>query len=291
MTRTESALVVGLDPDLSRMPSRITTDHARLRTRDAAAAAILSFNEQVLDAITPFACAVKPQIAFYERFGPPGLECYERTVALAHGRGLLVIGDIKRGDIGSTAQAYADGHLGSESRHADAITVNPYLGSDSVRPFLAAVREHGSGLFVLVRTSNPSAAELQDQTLREGHPLHEQVAALVERWGNESRGTSGYSSVGAVVGATAPERLARLRELLPHAWLLLPGVGAQGASADDVRAAFDGSGLGAVINSSRAILYAAPDKDAADWARHVAAAARDTRDALRSAASRASRAT
>lgn len=291
VTRTGSPLVVGLDPDLDRMPSTLLGGGRPTRLREDAASAILSFNRGVLEAVAPYACAVKPQIAFYERWGPPGLDCYEKTISLAHAHGLLVIGDVKRGDIGSTAVAYADALLGSEAdpRRADAITVNAYLGTDSLRPFLDAVESRDAGLFVLVRTSNLSAAELQDQPMADGQPLHEKVASLVESWGTASRGTSGYSSVGAVVGATVPQRLARLRSLLPHTWLLLPGVGAQGATAQDVAAAFDSSGMGAVVNSSRAILYPNPDRNDPDWKGHIARAARETRDALRAVALGASR--
>lgn len=285
VARSGSSLVVGLDPDLPRLPRSILRDPRDAEDRELAAAAILAFNSQVLEEVAPFACAVKPQVAFYEQLGPHGVDCYEQTIALAHEYGLLVIGDIKRGDIGSTASAYANAHLGSDAddAKADAVTVNPYLGTDSMSPFLSAVKEHQAGLFVLVRTSNPSAGELQDLPLRDSRLVHEAVADLVNQWGAGSIGASGYSSVGAVVGATAPERLASLRARLPHAWFLLPGVGAQGATAHDTAAAFDARGLGAVVNSSRAILYAYTERSDPDWSRHIRDAARRTRDELRSA--------
>ena len=284
--RSGSALVVGLDPDLPRLPRTILRDPRDAEDRELAAAAILAFNSKVLEEVAPFACAVKPQIAFYERLGPHGVDCYEQTIALAHEHGLLGIGDVKRGDIGSTAQAYADAHLGSDSddTRADAITVNAYLGTDSMAPFMDAVSKRHAGLFVLVRTSNPSAGELQDLQLRDSRLVHEAVADMVSQWGTASVGTSGYSSVGAVIGATAPDRLASLRARLPHAWILLPGVGAQGAAAHDTAAAFDANGLGAIVNSSRAILYAYPDRSDPEWPRHVRDAARRTRDDLRTAA-------
>jgi len=208
-----------------------------------------------------------------------------------------VIGDVKRGDIGTTAAAYAQAHLGADEPsgaashagsaataiYADAITVNPYFGTDGIQPFLDAALRRGAGLFVLVRTSNASASELQDLRV-DGRPLHEHVAERVRAWGAELRGELGYSSVGAVVGATAPRELVRLRELLPRTWLLIPGVGAQGATAADVGPAFDQHGLGALVNSSRGILYAFGSPTAPDWRRSVREAAVRLRDELRAAA-------
>jgi orotidine-5'-phosphate decarboxylase len=207
-------------------------------------------------------------------------------VQRARAAGLLVIGDIKRGDIGTTAAAYAEGHLASPERpdaRADAVTLNPFLGTDSVAPFFKVMAAQGAGCFVLVRTSNASAGELQDLRV-DGRPLHEHVAALVARWGEAQLGACGYSSVGAVVGATAPAELRRLRALLPRAWFLVPGVGAQGATAEDVAAAFDADGLGAIVNSSRGILYAYGDPAAPNWKDSVRDAARTLRDQLRRAA-------
>jgi orotidine-5'-phosphate decarboxylase len=281
-----SSLVVGLDPRLESLPLALRQQAVEQvgegGARSQAAAAIRLFDEAVIRQVAPYAVAVKPQIAFYERFGPPGLAAYEHAVLAARAAGLLVIGDIKRGDIGTTAEAYAEAHLAGEA-HADAVTIHPYLGSDSVSPFVQVATREGGGAFVLVRTSNPSARELQDLPAR-GRPLHEHVAELVESWGEPLRGACGYSSIGAVVGATAPAELERLRQLMPHAWLLVPGVGAQGATAADVAPAFDRNGLGALVNSSRGILYAFRDPAAAEWQTPIRDAARQLRDQLRDAA-------
>jgi orotidine-5'-phosphate decarboxylase len=283
----QSSLVVGLDPVLERMPTQIL-DAARARhddPREQAAAAIVEFHSAVIEEVADTACAVKPQIAFFEQWGPPGLEAFEQTVSMARQAGLLVIADVKRGDIGSTAAAYVRAHLDpakAEAR-ADAVTVNPYLGSDSLAPYLDAVDNLGAGLFVLVRTSNPSASELQDLACGDAD-LHERVADLVSGWGADRVGACGYSSVGAVVGATAPAQLASLRQRMPSTWLLLPGVGAQGATAADVACAFDEQGLGAVVNSSRGILYAYGDPTSSNWKAAIGIAARTLRDELRDAA-------
>jgi orotidine-5'-phosphate decarboxylase len=279
-----SPLVVGLDPDLKRFPDLVMAA-AREQAQDPrreAAAAIIAFNEQVIEAVAPFACAVKPQIAYYEMWGPPGLEAYEHTIRAARAAGLLVIGDAKRGDIGSTATAYATAHLTGEAA-VDSLTVNPYLGTDSVQPFLNAVAEHDAGLFILVRTSNPSACEIQDLVAGE-LKVHEHVARLVDGWGTEHVGACGYSSVGAVVGATAPGELKSLRQRLHRSWLLIPGVGAQGGSAADVACAFDANGLGAVVNSSRGILYSYENPADTSWLDAVTDAARSLRDELAVAA-------
>ncbi|RKY20900.1 MAG: orotidine-5'-phosphate decarboxylase [Planctomycetota bacterium] len=284
-----SALVVGLDPFIERMPEAVrkSTDAGtspRGDERQRAADTIALFNEQVIEKIAPFACAVKPQIAFYEEWGPAGIEAFERTVVMARDAGLLVIADVKRGDIGSTAAAYARAFLDPHRSAAasDAVTLNPWLGTDSVAPFLQAADDFGAGLFALVRTSNPSACELQDLEAG-GLKLHQHVAALVRSWGEDRVGSSGYSSVGAVVGATAPRELQQLRHELQGAWLLIPGVGAQGATAMDVAPAFDKHGLGAVINASRSILYPYSDPSDPKWADAVGAAAQQLRDDLREA--------
>jgi len=279
-----SALVVGLDPQLDKLPLELRrAAQSEPDARARAAAAIRAFDAAVIELVAPFAVAVKPQSGFYERWGAPGVAAYEHAVERARAAGLLVVGDIKRGDIGTTAAAYAEGHLAAPEQaaaRADAVTLNPLLGSDSVAPFLKIMTATGGGCFVLVRTSNPSAGELQDLRV-DGRALHEHVAELVHRWGEGHLGACGYSSVGAVVGATAPAELRRLRALLPRAWFLVPGVGAQGATADDVAAAFDGQGLGAIVNSSRGILYAYGDAAAPAWKDAVRAAARTLRDELR----------
>ena len=215
------------------------------------------FGTRVIEAVQDIAVAVKPQVAFFERYGWRGMETFEALCRLARERGILVIGDLKRGDIGSTAEAYAEGWLG-EKGVLDAITANPYLGEDSLEPFVRVARENGRGLFVLVRTSNPSARDLQDLGVAEasGAPLYRRVGELVRKWGERDVGESGYSFVGAVVGATYPEEAGELRKALPTVPFLVPGYGAQGGSAADVAPAFDAQGLGAVVNSSRGVIFA-----------------------------------
>ncbi len=277
-----SSVVVGLDPDIRKFPLELLPAAPDELSREQAAGAIRAFNDVVLEQVAPYACAVKPQIAYYEAWGAPGIQAFEDTVRKAHELGLLVISDIKRGDIGSTASAYAAAHLLAPEA-GDAITVNPYLGTDSIQPFLDACQACHGGLFILVRTSNPSARDIQDLDSG-GQPVHEHVAKLVKEWGSTLVGRHGYSSVGAVVGATAPEELAKLRSMLPNTWFLIPGVGAQGGKASDVAAAFDERGLGAVINSSRGILYAFGDPATKDWRTPIGEAAKVLRDQLAEAA-------
>lgn len=254
--------MIGLDPRPDALP-------ARLLPGAAPAERIVEFHRNVMPALARHAVAVKPNVAFFEAHGADGYRAYERTCALAREHGLLVVGDVKRGDIGSTAQAYAEGHFAL----ADALTLHPYLGADSVAPFLDACRSQtaGRGVFVLVRTSNPGARDFQDLDVG-GEPLCDVVARAVTRWGADLPRAHGYSPVGAVVGATWPQELARLRGLLPHSWLLLPGVGAQGAKVGDLAAAFDDRGLGALVNQSRGVLQCfAPTAD--DWLERVERAA------------------
>lgn len=273
-----SQLVVGLDPVLERMPAALVPPGTEL-DQEAAADAIVRFNSAVLEAVAPFAVAAKPQVAFYEQWGVPGWVAYQRTIALARDAGLLVIGDVKRGDTGSTSEAYARAHLTSPGA-ADAITINPYLGTDGLQPFVNAAREHGRGVFVLVRTSNPSAAAMQD-VLVDGRPYHQHVAQLVASL--DEGDADAYGCVGAVVGGTAPEVMHALRSLLPRAWFLVPGIGAQGGRPEDLGAAFDREGLGALVSASRSVLYAAP-RDHAQWTGVVADAARDLRNRIRDVA-------
>jgi orotidine-5'-phosphate decarboxylase len=276
-----SRLCVGLDPDIERIPENLR----RAAVNDAAdpnegaALAIERFGQAVIDVVAPFAVAVKLQIAFYERWLSAGIGAFERNVRHARDRGLLVIADVKRGDIGSTAEAYAAAYLDPPpALDADAVTVNPFLGLDGVEPFLARCRQRGKGVFVLVRTSNPSARDIQDLSC-EGEPLYLKVADLVARWGEGIRGASGWSSVGAVAGATYPDELRRIRSEMPWTPLLVPGIGAQGASVRDASGAFDTRGMGALVSSSRAILY--PPGDGSMDA--IAAAARVARDEIESA--------
>jgi orotidine-5'-phosphate decarboxylase len=263
--RKECPISVGLDPRLDLMPPRIVQSHFTHHgaTHRTASAAIREFNLRLLDAIAPLVPMVKVQVAFYEAFGPAGMEVFAETLREARQRGLIVIADVKRGDIELTAQAYASAYLGhslpgvtlSPGFEADAITVNPYVGGDGVLPFVVAATSHGRGLFILAKTSNPSSAEVQNLSV-DGHPLYERIAGLIRQWGHGTEGTRGYQAVGAVVGATYPVEAARLRELMPQTYFLVPGYGAQGAGAAEVQACFDANGYGAIVNSSRAILYA-----------------------------------
>lgn len=262
--KTEAPMVVGLDPMLDYVPERIKAEAFATygETLEGAGEAIWEFNRGIIDQIWDVVPAVKPQIAMYEQFGIPGLVAFQKTTAYAKEKGLLVIGDIKRGDIGSTSLAYAVGHLGKVkvgSREyapftEDFVTVNPYLGSDGIRPFLDVCKEEKKGIFVLVKTSNPSSGEFQDRQI-EGRPLYEWVGEQVSRWGEELMGES-YSYVGAVVGATYPEMGESLRKLMPNTFILVPGYGAQGGKGKDLKAFFNRDGLGAIVNSSRGIIAA-----------------------------------
>lgn len=257
-------VVAGLDPMLSYIPDQVkkAAFAAHGETLEGAAAAVWEYNRTLVDSICDLVPAVKPQIAMYEQFGIPGLTVYKRTVDYCHEKGLIVIGDIKRGDIGSTSAAYASAHLGrvqvGENSFApfaeDFATVNPYLGSDGVKPFIDVCRSGKKGIFVLVKTSNPSSGEFQDRLI-DGRPLYELVAEKVMEWGSDCM-EGGYSNVGAVVGATYPEMGAVLRRLMPHTYFLVPGYGAQGGTAKDLKACFNADGLGAVVNSSRGIIAA-----------------------------------
>lgn len=261
---TQAPVVVGLDPMLSYVPEAVKQKAFSEfgETLEGAAEAVWQFNKAITDAVCDLIPAVKPQAAMYEQFGVPGMAAYEKTVAYCQSRGLIVIGDIKRGDIGSTSEAYAAGHLGHVqvgSRtlagfHEDFATVNPYLGSDGVRPFLKVCGQEKKGIFVLVKTSNPSSGELQDRLI-DGRPLYEYVGEMVDGWSRELMGES-WSYVGAVVGATYPEMGRVLRELMPKSYILVPGYGAQGGKAEDLKHFFDSDGLGAIVNSSRGIICA-----------------------------------
>jgi len=257
-------VVIGLDPRLDALPAAVLPG-------GAPAARIVEFYRLTLPVIARHAPCVKPNIAFFECYGSAGYQAYEATCALARKNGLLVLADIKRGDIGSTAEAYAEGHYAI----ADAVTLHPYLGGDSVAPFLKACHPErgGKAVFVLVRTSNPGARDFQD-LLVGGEPLCDVVARAVTRWGADLPQAEGYSPVGAVVGATWPQELARLRALLPNAWLLLPGVGAQGGKVTDLAAAFDARGLGALVNQSRGVMQAFQVGDP-DWLSRIELAAKN----------------
>ena len=262
-----SRVVVGLDPRLHSIPSFLIKNYTEKfgQTPNAVARAFLEFNKKIIDAVADHVIAVKPQIAFYEQYGDKGIWSYFETIKYARNKGLLVIADVKRNDIGSTADAYAKAYLGrvdvgyNKTRpmfDADAMTVNPYLGIDGVKPFVDVARMYGKGIFILVRTSNPSAEELQGLSLTEGLHIFEKVALMVNQWGEDSEGENGYRSIGAVVGATYPIEAGKLRTLMPNCFFLVPGFGAQGAEANDVRPCFNKDGYGAIVNSSRGIIYA-----------------------------------
>lgn len=260
----KAPIVVGLDPMLSYVPEHILKKafEEKGETLEGASEAIWQFNKLIIDAVYDLIPAVKPQIAMYEQFGIEGLKAFKKTVDYCKEKDLVVIGDIKRGDIGSTSTAYAVGHVGkvkvgSQSYYGfdeDFVTVNPYLGSDGVKPFIDVCKEEKKGIFVLVKTSNPSSGDFQDQ-LVDGRPLYELVGEKVAEWGETHMGTS-YSYVGAVVGATYPEMGKVLRKIMPKTYILVPGYGAQGGKASDLAPYFNKDGLGAIVNSSRGIIAA-----------------------------------
>ncbi|MBM7624283.1 orotidine-5'-phosphate decarboxylase [Sporohalobacter salinus] len=260
-----SFVCVGLDPRLNRIPDQIKEEVVAKygKTKEAVGRIFFEFNRGIIDVVADYVPAVKPQIAFYEQYGYQGIKAYEETIEYAKKRGLLVIGDAKRNDIGSTAKAYADGHLGevdfwqeSEVGYgADALTVNGYLGSDGIDPFVEACKQYGKGVFVLVRTSNPSAGELQDLKV-DDEKIYKVMSRLVNNWGEEIKDKNGFSAVGAVVGATYPEEARELRKMMKNAYFLVPGYGAQGAGAKEVVPSFRDDGYGAIVNSARGIIFA-----------------------------------
>lgn len=254
-----SPVCVGLDPDLQKLPEEIAKDPA----------GVLAFNRGIVDAVASVAACVKPQLAYYELLGWEGMKVFWDTCAYAKEKGLLVIADGKRNDIGSTCEAYADAYL-YEGSPVDALTVNPYLGSDGVLPFIDRAVKHDKGLFVLVKTSNTSSGELQDLPVGD-EAVHEHLAQLVESWGMHHLGPqTNLSCVGAIVGATYPEELKYLRTLMPHIPFLIPGFGAQGGTAADVVHGFIPDGTGAIVNAARSIIYASSEKDWKDAARKAA---------------------
>lgn len=281
--KTKAPICIGLDPMLGYIPEHILKKSFGEfgETLEGAADAIWQFNKEIIDHTYDLVPSVKPQIAMYEQFGIEGLKVYVKTVEYCHSKGLLVIGDAKRGDIGSTSAAYATAHIGSvkvgssvcKAFNTDFLTVNPYLGTDGVKPFVDVCKAEDKGLFVLVKTSNPSSGEFQDQKI-DGRPLYELVADKVMEWGADCMDGE-YSNVGAVVGATYPEMSGILRKLMPHTYFLVPGYGAQGGTAADLKPCFNEDGLGAVVNSSRGIIAAyKQDKYAKFGPEHFAEASR-----------------
>ena len=262
--KTNAPIVVGLDPMLSYIPEHILKRaYSEFgETLEGAAEAIWQYNKEIVDATYDLIPAVKPQIAMYEQFGVEGVKAFQKTVAYCKEKDLVVIGDVKRGDIGSTSEAYAVGHLGKvqvgsnkiSAFDEDFATVNPYLGSDGIKPFIKVCKEENKGLFILVKTSNPSSGEFQDRLI-DGRPLYEWVGEKVAAWGEEHMGDS-YSYIGAVVGATYPEMGKVLRKVMPKSYILVPGYGAQGGKGKDLVHFFNEDGLGAIVNSSRGIIAA-----------------------------------
>jgi len=253
--KTDSPCAVGLDPRIDLMPAFIKSGRGA-PTPAVILSIIRDFHELVLDTIAGLASIVKPQLAFFEQYGSAGIQGFEDTIQAAKQRGLLVIADGKRNDVDSTAEAYAAAYLGKRAFDVDALTVTPYLGRDSMLPYVDACREHGKGIFVVLKTSNPGSRDYQDQVLEStGRPLYETIAQTIRDFGEDLTGESGYSSVGPVIGATFPEDARRLRALLPRAFILVTGYGAQGASSEGAAVCFNADGLGAIVNSSRGITY------------------------------------
>lgn len=264
-------ICVGLDPNFDKIPKFIKEkafQNSEKSPMSCAVDAILEFNKGIIDAVADIVPAVKPQIAYYEIFGHNGIWCYEETLKYAKSKGLLTIADAKRNDIGPTAEAYARAFLGEvqvgegeaeiilPGFDADSLTVNPYLGWDGIKPFVEEARKYEKGIFVLVKTSNPSSGDLQDLQMKDEAFVYEIVGGLVDSWGATETGENGYSFVGAVVGATYPEQAKRLRQLMPNTIFLVPGYGAQGGGAAEVKPCFNKDGLGAIVNNSRGIIFA-----------------------------------
>jgi len=267
--------VAGLDPKIEYVPRYIIDKNYSIYGKNIKTVieSIFEFNKGLIDALCDIVPAVKPQSAYYEMLGYHGAKLLDRTVQYAKEKGLYVICDVKRNDIGSTAAAYAEGYFDKDGYNVNSITVNAYLGSDGIEPFKKYCDESDKSIFVLVKTSNPSSGELQDLRLENGETIYEHMADMVSCWGENSIGKSGYSNVGAVVGATYPHQLTELRERMPHAFFLVPGYGAQGATARDIAGAFDKSGVGAIVNSSRGIMCAYKNSGTSE--QNYAQAARD----------------
>ena len=254
--------VIGLDPRYEMLPKYVKDKYPK--TLEGVGQAIIEYNKALIDAIYDIIPAIKPQIAFYEMYGIPGMQAFKETCEYAKQKGMFVIADIKRGDIGSTAQGYSNAYLGKtkieENEQSlydiDFVTVNPYMGTDCVKPFIDDCKKYNKGLFILVKTSNPSSGELQDVKLENGEEVYTRVAKYVEKWGEELRGEYNYSSISAVVGATYPEQLKQLRQIAPHTYFLIPGYGAQGGKAEDIALGFDENGLGGIVNASRSLMCA-----------------------------------
>ena len=260
--KTDNPTVMGLDPRYEMIPKCVTDKYPK--TIEGVSKAIVEFNKELIDATYDIIPAVKPQIAFYEMFGIPGMEAFKETCKYAKEKGMCVTADIKRGDRGSTAAGYSNAYLGKttigetmqEIYDVDFVTVNPYMGTDCVKPFIEDCKKYDKGIFILVKTSNPSSGELQDLKLENGKEVYLEVASLVKKWGEDLIGNYGYSSVAAVVGATYPEQLSQIRKAIPNTFFLIPGYGAQGGKAEDIAIAFDKNKLGGIVNASRSLMCA-----------------------------------
>lgn len=260
--QTNNPTVIGLDPRYEMLPKCVTDKYPK--TLEGVAEAIIEFNKELIDNTYDIIPAAKVQIAFYEMYGILGIKAFKETCQYAKEKGMVVIADIKRGDIGSTATGYSNAFLGrtpiGEKEEAiydvDFVTVNGYMGTDCVKPFVEDCKKYDKGIFILVKTSNPSSGELQDLKLQNGQEVYAQMAELVEKWGEDLRGKYGYSSIAAVVGATYPEQLSQIREIAPHTYFLIPGYGAQGGKASDIALGFDKNGLGGIVNASRSLMCA-----------------------------------
>lgn len=283
--RVKNPVLVGLDPRAESLPEGLIAGPGW----EATARGYVAFCKGVIDVVAPLVATVKPQAAFFEQLGPAGCAALGEVICYAASRGLLVILDGKRNDIGSTAQGYAEGYLGPGETSpwgCDALTVSPYLGDDSLTPFVEVATQRGAGIFVLVKTSNPGGKRFQD-IMADARPLYRHVADYVELLAAQTAGTCSYGAVGAVVGATYPQELIELRQAMPHTWLLIPGFGTQGGTAKDCAAAFDQQGLGAIVNNSRGIIFAHSRKDLAGhfspsrWQDAVEFATREMIDQLR----------
>ena len=258
----DNKTVIGLDPRYEMIPECIKSKYPK--NLIGVSEAIIEFNKKLIDATYDIIPAVKPQIAFYEMYGLEGIRAFKETCEYAKEKGMLVIADIKRGDIGTTAKAYSNAFLGKtkiEEKEigiydVDFVTLNPYMGIDSIKPFIEDCEKYNKGVFILIKTSNPSSKEIQDLKLETGEELYTKVAQLVEKWGENLRGKYGYSSISAVVGATYPKELQNLRKIAPHTFFLIPGYGAQGGKAKDIALGFDKNGIGGIVNSSRGLIYA-----------------------------------
>ena len=286
ISEKKNPVLVGLDPRFGLLPDAMTASRDEKNPAEVAAA-YEEFCRAVIDVVAPLVPAVKPQAAFFEQYGPDGTAALARVIRYARSQRLVVILDGKRNDIGSTASAYATGLLGAESPWgADALTVSPYLGDDSLEPFVATAEKNGAGVFILVKTSNPGGGMIQDLVVEDGRTVYRHIAEYVEKLSAQSAGPNRYGAIGAVVGATWPKQLAELRSVMKKTWLLVPGYGSQGGSASDVAAAFDEEGFGALINNSRGILFAHRSPQYAEqygernWQGAVEAATRQMIDAL-----------